>query len=348
MARIAALTLLLTAALYTAPVYESPLPIWVKALLSAGAEVAQVAFIFSFPNGRFVPRWIVWGLIPLAVWRYAIWSQVYLPNLFALERSGERYPFLPQDPRDLALFLAILVAGVAVQVYRYRRIDTPLERQQVKWLLGGTAGAVAIVGGYVLLLNLFGSAIPAQHDLLLRLSARTLRHTGLALVPIALIYSVLHYRLWEIDTLINRTLAYGTITGLLALVFGSIVVLLQLLVTPRAEARLLAPTADPGYTAIVAVSTLLTVLAARPLYRRVQASIDRRFNRRTWHAQHAIANVRRTLRDEVAIDQLAAQVLAVAQETWQPETLSLWIPAAPGKKRTPGVRYTAGRSSGDE
>lgn len=333
MARLAAILLLSAALLYTAPAYEAPIPIWLMAMLSAGAEVAQFAFVFAFPNGRFVPRWMGWALIPLAVWRFVVWNGAYLPNLYAITRTGEEYPYLPQDPIDLLLVLGVILAGVGVQVYRYRRLDTPTERQQVKWLLWGMVGAVALVGGYVLLINLFGSRIPAQHELLVRLVARTLRHTALALVPISLLYSILHHRLWEIDTLLNRTLAWGTLTVLFALVFGGAIVLLQLLMAPRAAVG------SAAYTVVIAVSTLVTVALARPLHRRVQSTLDRRFNRRTWEARRVIAEVRSRLREQVATEQLASHVLAVVQETWQPESAVLWIPESQGAHRRPSVRF---------
>ncbi len=328
MARLSALMLLLTAALYTAPIYEAPVPLWLKAALSAGAELSQVAFVFAFPSGRFVPRRLPWALIPLGIWRFVIWNWVYLPNLFALDRSGERYPFLPQHPLDLLAFFAVLLVGVGVQVYRYRRLATRTEQQQVKWLLVGTVGAVLIVGSYTLLINLAGARFPAQSELLVRLAARTLRHLALALVPVALLYSVLRYRLWTIDTLINRTLAYGTVTGILAGLFGGLVVLLQMVFVPRT---------DTAYTALVAISTLLTVALARPLHVRIQQAINRRFDRRTWESEHLVKTLRGRLRDQVAVEQLAGHVLAVADQTWRPESVSLWVPAHEGRRAN--VRY---------
>ena len=99
----------------------------------------------------------------------------------AIDRPGERYPFLPQDPRDVGLFLGLLVVGMVVQVYRYRKLASATERQQVKWLLGGFAAAVGIVGLYVLALNLFGHLLGPQSGLFVRMGGRIVRHAALAL-----------------------------------------------------------------------------------------------------------------------------------------------------------------------
>lgn len=341
MAWIAAAMLMLTGLLYTAPAYEANVPLWLKSLLSSGAEVAQVAFLYAFPTGRFVPRWMPWALIPLFIWRFAIWHLVYLPNLFAMERPGERYPFLPQDPRDIGLFFLILVIGVGLQVYRYRRLASATERQQVKWLLGGTAAAVGLVGGYVLASNWFGAALPPQSELLVRLGGRTVRHAALALVPVSLVYSILRYRLWEIDRLLSLTVTWAAITGLLGALFAAGVVTLQVLFAPRTQV---------GATAIVAGTTLITVALARPLYRRLQSAIDRRFYRPALQAQQAAADLRTRLREPLAMDPLAGHLLLVAQQAWQPRHVSLWMPAQPpaaeaagpnnaANQRLPLVRY---------
>ncbi len=320
MAQIAGLMLLLSGLLYTAPAYESAAPLWLKSLIFAGAEVMQMTFIYAFPSGRFVPRWMPWALIPIAIWRFVIWHLYYLPNLFNLDRPGERYPFLPQDPRDIGLFMGLMVVGVVLQVYRYRMLSSSTERQQVKWLLSGFAAAVGIVGVYVLLLNLFGHLLPPQSGLIVRMGGRIVRHLALSLVPISLLYSILRYRLWEIDRLLSLTVAWSAGTGLLALLFGVLVVTLQVLFAPRTEA---------GATAIVAASTLATVTVAQPLYRRLQRGINRRFYRPGQSARLAVADLRARLREPVAMDQLAGHVLTVTQQAWQPQSATLWVPAQP-------------------
>src|SRR3712207_4139811 len=126
--------------------------------------------------------------------------------------------------------MALFLVGIGCQVYRYRRHSTPIQRQQTRWLLGGVIGAVVVVGVYTVGLNALGFAEAHGHQALLaRLAGRTVRGLALLLVPITLAYSILRYRLWQIDTLINRTLIYGTLTSLLVAIHVGSVVLLQAL-----------------------------------------------------------------------------------------------------------------------
>jgi hypothetical protein len=114
------LMLLLSALLYTAPASEANVPLALLALFAALAEISQVAFVYLFPDGRLVPRWTWILLLPLFVWRPAIWGFVYLPHFFSLQRSGENFYYVPQDTWDLTLLIALLAVGIIAQVYRYR------------------------------------------------------------------------------------------------------------------------------------------------------------------------------------------------------------------------------------
>ena len=114
------LTLLSTAMLYTAPAFEAKVPMLILALLAAFAEMCRVAFVYLFPDDRFVPRWLWILLIPLFVWRPVIWGFDYLPNFYSLMLSGENFFYIPQDDRDIALFLMLLLVGIITQIYRYR------------------------------------------------------------------------------------------------------------------------------------------------------------------------------------------------------------------------------------
>jgi hypothetical protein len=134
--------------------------------------------------------------------------------------------------------------------------------------------------------------------------------------PVSVFFSILRYRLWDIDTLINRALVYALLTGSLALVYFGSVVLLQSIFQAFTGQR------SPF---VVVASTLAIAALFKPLQRRIQDMIDRRFYRRKYDAEQVLARFSATVRDEVDLDNLTGSLLAVAEETMQPEQTSLWL-----------------------
>jgi hypothetical protein len=338
--------LLLSGMLYTAPAFEARIPVVVIASLAALAEISQVAFLLLFPDGRFVPRWTWLLLVPLVVWRPAIWGLVYLPNFLALRRSGEDFYYIPQNTWDIALLLAILAVGVGTQVHRYYHHSTPAQRQQTKWLVLGVIVAVSVVGGYVVAINtLQGLRQIGADALLVRLASRTSNHLALLLIPVTLTLAILRYRLWDIDALINRTLVYGTLSATLGATYAGLVIGLQFLLRGLTEGNQLA----------LAVSTLTIAVLFRPLRRRIQHDIDRRFYRRRYDVARTIAAFSATLRTKTDLAQLSEQLVAVVQETMQPAHVSFWL-CSPSNSSSGGpsrpsepvvVAWTARRASAD-
>jgi hypothetical protein len=316
------LTLLLTGMLYTAPPFEAGVPLFLLALLAGLAEISQIAFVFLFPDGRFFPWWGWLLLLPLLVGRPAIWGLVYLPHFLALQAhgqaSGEDFYVIPQSTWDLALFLVLLVVGIVAQVYRYRRHSTPIQRQQTKWLVLGASGAVAVVGAYVLAINVLDVPEAGGGALIVRLLSRTINHAALLCLPVALTFSILHYRLWDIDTLINRALVYGTLTALLALFYGGSVVLIQQVIH-----------AFTGYerppAPLLVASTLATAGLFQPLRRRLQQGIDQRFYRHKVDAARTLEAFTASLRHEMNLTELSERLVSVVEETMEPTEISLWL-----------------------
>jgi hypothetical protein len=136
------------------------------------------------------------------------------------------------------------------------------------------------------------------------------------LVPISITISILRYRLWDIDLIIRRTLVYAILTTALALTyFGSVILLQRVFVIL---------TGDTSPLTIV-ISTLAIAALFSPFRRGIQNFIDRRFNRRRFDAERMLQAFASTLRDEVDLDRLSGLLVAIVQETMQPESVSLWV-----------------------
>ena len=146
-------------------------------------------------------------------------------------------------------------------------------------------------------------------------------------VPLAAGVAILKYRLYEIDTIINRTLVYGVLTALLALVYVGSVVLLQTLFR--------ALTGGDSQLAVVA-STLAIAALFNPLRRRIQTVVDRRFYRSKYDAVKTLESFSATLRDETDLDALSGELVTVVRETVQPARVSLWLrpPGSDARRET--------------
>jgi hypothetical protein len=272
-----------------------------------------ILFFLLFPTGRFVPRWTRWLAVGFAV----------LYELAAFF-PGSSFSFL-NWPGLLAGLVPLVAFGSVVfaQVYRYRRVSTPIERQQTKWIVFGVA--VALLGflllGYLLpgFLTLFG---PLQSlGLLPSVILVTSIYLVLLPIPLSIANAILRYRLWDIDILINRTLVYGSLTAILALVYFVSVFALQSLLSVF-TGQLSSGTQTP---VVIVASTLGIYALFQPLRRRIQTIIDRRFYRSKYDAARTLATFSASLRNEVDLNKLQEQLLKVVQETMQPTHVSLWL-----------------------
>jgi hypothetical protein len=258
--------------------------------------VPTVALFVLFPDGRFVPRWTR-GLfvlsIPLTV------TSLYLPFSYSS-----------------AILIMLVLGAFYAQIYRYRYVSTPPERQQTKWVVFGILLWLVLMGllgvPYSIELSLPpGSSLPWWS-----LATSTGWWLTLAIVPLALSIAVLRYRLYEIDLIINRTLVYGALTAMLVGLYVGIIVVLQGL--------LRAITGHESQLAIV-VSTLVIAALFNPLRHRIQSFIDRRFYRRKYDARKTLEAFSAKLRDETDLEALSGDVVGVVRETMQPAHVSLWL-----------------------
>ena len=280
-----------------------------------------------FPTGRLVStRWR-----PVAV-AAAVGTAVII-TLSALQPTLEneddpvRNPIglagIP-DPEEGALgavllgLLVVCAAAAAISVVLRFRRSQGVERQQLKWF----TFAVTLMVLFMLL-----------SDYLLPQSGVVDALYGfvVALVPVAAGVAVLRYRLYDIDRLINRTLVYGLLTALLGAVYAAAVLVLGQLFGGVG--------ANPPSWA-VAGATLAVAALFQPARGRTQAVVDRRFNRRKHDAAKTIQAFSTRLRDQIDLDTLSAELLAVVDQTMEPTRVSLWLRRPRPAHRVPlAVRY---------
>jgi hypothetical protein len=287
---------------------------WSHTVLIGLGWVSFSLLLYLFPDGRFVPRWTRL----LAVF-------VVASNLF-LDVSP--VPISTFPPWMLgAIFLVNGGSGVVAQIYRYVRVSGPVQRQQTKWVVFGFAATALVIYGRYVPLLIFPSLNTSSSFYFLVFTY--VYPVGLLLIPLTLGIAILRYRLWDIDILINRTLVYGILTALLAVVYVGLVITLQALfkgVTGQVGASPL----------VIVISTLAIAALFQPLRHRIQKIIDRRFYRRKYDAVRTLAAFSATLRNEVDLSQLSEQLVAVVQETMQPASVSLWL-RTPSQERNPNT-----------
>jgi hypothetical protein len=212
---------------------------------------------------------------------------------------------------NLALvYFTLLLLATASLLVRFRHARGE-QRLQLKWV-----AFAAVVLGVVMLVG--PRWLPAPIRAVLEILA-TLAFNG------AIAIAILKYRLYDIDRVINRTLVYGLLTALLVTVYGGLVLVLGQLFGGIG-------TEPPSWA--VAGATLAVAALFQPARRRIQRAVDRRFNRRHYDAAKTIEGFAARLREEVDLDTLSGELLAVVDQTVQPTRTWLWL-------RAPDSRHTA-------
>jgi hypothetical protein len=375
---------------------------WVWCLLGLAMAVRGAAFSYEiwalyvapYQPGGLEAAWVgtvtdtlAWGLVPLVLvlfpdgrppsprWRPVVWATVVVAVAWTLstalapgqmiEGTPNPYSWLYGAPAELARWLAnelpwpvqLLTAVGTLSLLARLRHARGRQRQQVKWLAYVAVPLTATLVPMFIwhppgLVSMFPWWNPVG------LVRAILIAIALWAVYIAIAIAILRHRLYDIDRLINRTLVYGLLTGILGLVYAGGVFVLGRLLNPVV-----------GETALaVAASTLAVAALFRPLRRRVQTTVDRRFNRRRYDAAKTVEAFSARLREHIELDTLSTELLAVVDQTMQPTQASVWLrpavnqvgpmtavatrsaPAATGlKANQPGPsrdRVTAGREVG--
>jgi hypothetical protein len=213
------------------------------------------------------------------------------------------------------LFYGALVGADVMQISRYWQVTSPVGRQQTKWIAFGFAVFVTLAA--VLLaptlflpsLSSSGSFYQTIHTLILIVVS--------LVMPVMITIAILRYRLWDIDGLINRTLVYGSLTGLLGALYAVLLISLESLAGLMNK--------QAGQPLVLVVSTLAIAALVQPLRNRLQQVIDRRFYRRKYDAEKTLAAFSAALQSEVDLEQLRGQLLSVVDETMQPTQVALWL-----------------------
>ena len=281
--------------------------------------------LLLFPTGQWLsPRWRwVAGMIALLFLTF-IGVITLLPE-WQDPTSGNTLPnplgvnVLPADftfaaietPWSITLVSTAALCVLSVLI-RYRRSGV-VEREQLKWFLSACAFFIATYATMGLVF--VGGNQPNWAGVWFNLA--------LILLPVSIGIAILRYRLFDIDVIIRRTVTYSILTALLALIYFGGVVLVQQFTR--------SVTGDSSDVAIV-VSTLVIAALFFPLRQRVQSAIDRRFYRRKYDAAKTLAAFSATVRDEVELEKLTAELLNVVNETMQPASVSVWLKREGGRQ----------------
>jgi hypothetical protein len=295
---------------------------WVAVLAQPGWAVSIVLTglaVLLFPDGRPPsPRWR-WVL-----WLYLAAATLYLVGVLVasvgaiaghdirVDASGNLLVLSHPTGSSAwwgvveAVFLPVLalcwLGSVVAQVASYRR-SSGVRRQQLKWLLAGSVTALIGIPLTTFLSGLGG--LPG-------LAGGIMGAVALLAIPVCMGVAILRYRLFDIDRIVSRTLAYAIVTGLLVGVYAGIVLL------ATREVSINEPVAVAG-------STLAVAALFNPLRRRVQRAVDRRFNRARYDADRIVAAFAARLRDPASLDSVQEALASTVQNALEPTYLSVWL-----------------------
>ncbi len=285
--------------------YQNPQATLIFNLIQFPTFVLLPIFFYSFPSGKVAPR-ALWLVIIL-------WSVLFLISFIfpGMLESNTWFDWV-----STIAWLSIFISGAISQVYRYFRLSNAIQRTQTKWVVCGIVAFVLIT---IVITSLPGvdkfTNIRALYSLT-QILILVPSNLSLCIIPITIGMAILRYRLWDIDVLIRRTLVYSILTGVLAVTYLGAVTLLQSLFTTVSGQQ------SP---AALVISTLLTAALVSPLRRRIQDFIDRRFYRRKYDAEQALAAFAAAARKETELKVLTGQITGTVNQALQPVQICLWL-----------------------
>jgi len=286
-------------------------PVWAIEIVLIGVA------ILIFPDGRPASpllRRVLWlYLVPALVWMvsaYVLTADAIIRHDIRVDSGGNLLALDngPSSPGwwnglQAAVLMTLGLCGLLVlagQVASFRR-SSGERRQQLKWLLGGFGvGLVGVVTGLVLL-HAHGVPGLVGHVAVLAVYA----------IPVSMGVAILKYRLYDIDRIISRTLAYAIVTGLLVGVYAGLVLLATEVLGLHSSVA-------------VAAATLAAAALFAPVRRRVQRLVDRRFNRARYDAERTVAAFAARLKDAVDLDAVRDDLAGVVQAALEPAHITVW------------------------
>jgi hypothetical protein len=293
---------------------------WVAMFAQPGWAIGIILVglaILLFPDGKLASArmWgVLWLYLALAVaWMvsaYVITADAVIRHDIRVDPSGNLLALdnVPSSPAWWNVLQTVVFATMALswlatlagQVASYRR-SSGERRLQLKWLLGGFAAALAGVGVKLALASTHGSWAIVGDVALLAVYA----------IPLSMGVAIMRYRLYDIDRIVSRTLAYAIVTGLLVGVYAGMVLLATEVLRFHSSVA-------------VATSTLVAAALFNPVRHRVQHMVDRRFNRARYDADRTIAQFAARLQDAVDLDTVHADLAEVIQAALEPAHLTVW------------------------
>jgi hypothetical protein len=299
---------------------SNPLPVgeafaWLTSWIVPIIIGLSLFYILLFPTGRLPSRrWrsLAWLIVAFVL--VGVISGAFSPG--PVDTLGPiRNPLGVEGfPNVLGvvfdIMAPVLLVAAAASVFVRLRYAMGEERQQIKWFAYAAAATViGLVLAYV---------IPTVIDtsLWFERAGYAVLIAVIPAIPISIGIAILRYRLYDIDIIINRTLVYGSLTVMLALVYFGGVAVLQ---------RLLAPVTGQDSQLAIVASTLAIAALFNPLRRRIQSFIDRSFYRRKYDAAKTLEGFSMKLRDETDLNALSDDLVGVVRETMQPAHVSLWL-----------------------
>jgi len=277
-----------------------------------------VVVMLLFPDGRLASRFWSWALRAFGTLYIAMLASTAVATGGALAAHPVRIDasgglaaidnpvgwFAAVQHTAFLLILAFALGFIVRQVLRWRR-SSGEQRQQLKWLASGAAVTIAsVIPALVLSTAATGSTALEWLDNLL--------FFGLAALPVSMGVAILRYRLYEIDRIISRTLAYAIVTGLLIALYAGLVLLAIHVLSVSSPVA-------------VAAATLAVAALFNPLRRRVQQIVDRRFNRAGYDSDQTVATFAARLQDAVDLDSVRDDLVRVVQQALEPAQLSVWV-----------------------